>query len=337
MGDNHTERQTTEQSVREQYHRETEEIHAPADLINRTKDAVREEEQRIAQNRAAQEQTVPQISGQQKSGSARAGHVYSRMQRLALPAAAAVLVLLVGASGLFFGRGKRSEEFAADATAQETDTADYDSDGIAPSATTEDYNLDGAAAGVTTEAEKQAQFEKHLQNIEAAESAEADTAESATDGETQEDTLYNAENGMADTTADSGRATDDMTARKEAATDSATAVTPALQSVTFYDKDKKIVEAEALWYNAARIDSIQLRWEGGTPVDIKVFRTPAGSGTAEQTELLLTKSIPDGDESVLLDADILHDGGVNSHLFFELDFGTQVVKSEEYNLLYDKN
>ena len=100
---------------------------------------------------------------------------------------------------------------------------------------------------------------------------------------------------------------------------------------------KKIVEAEALWYNAARIESILLCWEGGTPVNIKVFRTPAGSGTAEQTELLLTKSIPDGDASVLLDADILHDGGVNSHFFFELDFGTQVVKSEEYNLLYDEN
>ncbi len=331
MGDNHTERQTTEQYVREQYHRETEEIHAPADLINRTKGAVREEEQRIAQNRAAQEQTVPQTSGQQKSGSARAGYVYGRMQRWALPAAAAVLVLLVGASGLFFGRGKRSEEFATDATAQETEAADYDSDGIAPSAETEDYSLDGAALGATTEAEKQAQFERHLQDtgtdtaetedysLDGAALGATTEAEKQAQFEKHRQNIEAAESAEADTA------------------DSAAAAVPVLESVTFYDKDKKIVEAEALWYNAARIESIQLRWEGGTPATVKVFRTPVGSGTAERTELLLTKSIADGEASVLLNADMLHDGGANSHLFFELDFGAQVVKSEEYNLLYDEN
>lgn len=311
MGNNHTERQTADQSVREQYQKETGQIHAPADLIRRTKDAVREEERRIARERTAQP-----ASGQRDSGSrTRTGHIYSRVQRWALPAAAAVLVLLVGTSGLFFGRGKGSEESAADTAAQETEAAaeDYDYE-IAPSAATEDYNLDEAASGVTTEAEKQTQFERHLQNMEAA------TAESA----------------ETDTAADSGGAAADMAGKKKAAADSAAAVVPALKNVVFYDKDENIVEAEALWYNAARIESILLQWEGGTPSNVKVFRTPAGSETMEQTELLLTQSIADGDESVLLDADVLHDIGTNSHLFFELDFGTQIVKSEEYNLLYDE-
>ncbi len=54
-------------------------------------------------------------------------------------------------------------------------------------------------------------------------------------------------------------------------------------------------------------------------------------------ELLLTKSIPDGDEVDLLDVEFLKDIGVNSHLFFESDFGTEIVTSERYNIFYDEN
>ncbi len=109
-----------------------------------------------------------------------------------------------------------------------------------------------------------------------------------------------------------------------------------LKTVQFYDKNQNIVNSEALWYNAARIESILLQWEGGTPTNIKVFRIPTGSETMEQVELLLTKSIPDGDEFVLLNAEILKNIGMSNHLFFELDFGTEIVISEEYNILYDE-
>lgn len=112
---------------------------------------------------------------------------------------------------------------------------------------------------------------------------------------------------------------------------------PALKTVRFYDKEQNIVDAEALWYNAARIEIILLRWEGGTPTNVRVFRIPTGSETMEQMELLLTKSIPDGDEFALLDAEILKDIGMSNHLFFELDFGTEIVTSEEYNILYDED
>ncbi len=29
--------------------------------------------------------------------------------------------------------------------------------------------------------------------------------------------------------------------------------------------------------------------------------------------------------------------GMSNHIFFELDFGTEIVTSEEYNILYDEN
>lgn len=112
---------------------------------------------------------------------------------------------------------------------------------------------------------------------------------------------------------------------------------PVLKTVQFYDKDQNIVDAEALWYNAARMELILLQWEGGTPTNVRVFRIPTGSETMEQMELLLTKSIPDGDEFALLDAEILKNIGMSNHIFFELDFGTEIVTSEEYNILFDEN
>ncbi|MDE5819822.1 MAG: hypothetical protein K2I07_10990 [Lachnospiraceae bacterium] len=38
-----------------------------------------------------------------------------------------------------------------------------------------------------------------------------------------------------------------------------------------------------------------------------------------------------------MDAEILKDIGMSNHLFFELDFGTEIVTSEEYNILYDED
>lgn len=114
-------------------------------------------------------------------------------------------------------------------------------------------------------------------------------------------------------------------------------ISPAWKAVRFYDKNQNVVDAEVLWYNAARIETILLLWEGGTPTNIRVFRIPTGSETMEQMELLLTKSIPDGDEFALLDGEILKGIGMSNHLFFELDFGTEIVTSEEYNILYDED
>ena len=114
-------------------------------------------------------------------------------------------------------------------------------------------------------------------------------------------------------------------------------VSPMITDITFYDSDQQKVTDEALWYDAARIESILVQWEGGTPDNIKMFATPSGSETIEETELLLTKSIADGDSVELLDADSLKTGFQN-HVFFELDFGGGViVTSELYNVFYIDN
>ena len=111
-------------------------------------------------------------------------------------------------------------------------------------------------------------------------------------------------------------------------------LTPMVKRIQFYDKDQNIVSDVALWYNAAEIDSILIQWEGGTPDNIKVFCTPSGTETEEQTVLLMTKSILDGDTVALLSADVLEEIG-QGHVYFELYFGDTVVVSDIYNIFYD--
>lgn len=111
-------------------------------------------------------------------------------------------------------------------------------------------------------------------------------------------------------------------------------VSPMITDITFYDSDQNEVTEEALWYDASHIESILIQWQGGSPDNIKMFATPSGSETIEETELLLTKSVQDGDFVELLDADSLKYGFQN-HVFFELDFGGGViVTSEPYNVFY---
>lgn len=106
---------------------------------------------------------------------------------------------------------------------------------------------------------------------------------------------------------------------------------PAIKSIAFYDGDQNIVEDEALWYDAAQIESVLIQWEGGTPDNIKMFATPSGSETMEETELLLVKAVLDGDSAELLNAEPLRNG-VSSHVFFELSFGQEVLSSDLYNV-----
>ena len=114
---------------------------------------------------------------------------------------------------------------------------------------------------------------------------------------------------------------------------SSVTASPTITSITFYDSEQNEVTEEALWYDAARMESILIQWEGGTPDNIKMFATPSGSETIEETELLLTKSVKDGDFVELLDADSLKYGYQN-HVFFELDFGGVIVTSDLYNIFY---
>ena len=111
---------------------------------------------------------------------------------------------------------------------------------------------------------------------------------------------------------------------------------PSIKKFTFYDCNKDVVMEEALWYNSAQIESILIQWEGGTPDNIKMFATPSGTETMSETELLLTKVVLDGDTVELLDADTLKDKFM-THVYFQLDFGENIVTSDMYNIFYDEN
>lgn len=111
---------------------------------------------------------------------------------------------------------------------------------------------------------------------------------------------------------------------------------PNIKSITFYDCNQDVVMEEALWYNSAQIESILIQWEGGTPDNIKMFATPSGTETMSETELLLTKVVLDGDTVELLDADTLKDKFM-THVYFQLEFGENIVISDMYNIFYDEN
>lgn len=113
-----------------------------------------------------------------------------------------------------------------------------------------------------------------------------------------------------------------------------TQIQKTIKSVRFFDSNQNEVVAEALWYNAANIESILIQWDGGFPDNIKLFSTPSGTETTEMTELLLTKVILDGESVALLNADVLKDG-VQSHVYFELDFGGEIISSDVFNVFFD--
>lgn len=110
---------------------------------------------------------------------------------------------------------------------------------------------------------------------------------------------------------------------------------PRVTSVCFYDSRQKEVRDEALWYNAAHIESILVQWEGAAPVSISIHYIPGGTNMVEYTELLATKEILDTGTAALLSADALKDKKIMGHVTFMLDYGSFTVYSDQYNIFYD--
>lgn len=110
---------------------------------------------------------------------------------------------------------------------------------------------------------------------------------------------------------------------------------PGVTSVCFYDSRQKEVRDEALWYNAAYIESILVQWEGAAPVSISIHYIPGGTNMVEYTELLATKEILDTGTAALLSADALKDKKIMGHVTFMLDYGSFTVYSDQYNIFYD--
>lgn len=90
----------------DQYNKETSQIHAPADLIQKTKQAVREEERRIERVRAQQTvQTMENTGTHDVYADKPRRNSYGKMYKWALPVAAAVLLgVLMNASTMMIGR-----------------------------------------------------------------------------------------------------------------------------------------------------------------------------------------------------------------------------------------
>ena len=109
---------------------------------------------------------------------------------------------------------------------------------------------------------------------------------------------------------------------------------PTLKNVQFYDCDKHIIGDVDGWYNSALFDTILIQWEGGTPNNIKVFYMAGLEEYVEQTELLATKNILDGDTAALFGANVL-EPYTQGHFYFELDFGETVIVSDTYNMYYE--
>ena len=96
-----------------QYNKETSQIHAPADLIRRTKEAVREEEQRIAREKL-QSVASDRVQSDRVVQSKRS---YAKVYRWALPVAAAALCLImlnVGVMRLGGGMSKMQSDTSMD-------------------------------------------------------------------------------------------------------------------------------------------------------------------------------------------------------------------------------
>ncbi len=154
---------------KEQYKKETEQIHAPADLIAKTKAAVREEEARIQREHVAQATE----SGMWKSYAARKkSNLGAETRKWVYPmTAVAAIFVLLSVSMMMRGLGKSG----ADTTAYES-AAEADSGGEAFAMEEEsDGAIPEAAAGGTM-SDKEADFAE-----ETADSSEVVSAEETTD------------------------------------------------------------------------------------------------------------------------------------------------------------
>lgn len=186
-----------------EYNKETSQIHAPADLIRRTKEAVREEEQRLERERSLQS-----IAAQPK-------HFYGKVYKWALPvAAAAVCLILLNVSGIMFGRSMSKVQYeSASPTNMDSGAAPTNDSDMGVQAETTDWaesaavadepidevnsDFDMAEAETVTEAVPEEEYNK-VQSADAGAAEGYDKAQSA-DAAPAEDAASSSaayENGM---------------------------------------------------------------------------------------------------------------------------------------------
>lgn len=159
---------------REQYKKETEEIHAPADLIARTKAAVREEEARLQRESGASAELTKQAAEpvaqkaespvQEISVTAKKGRWGAAARKWVYPLSAAAAIIMLVSVSLMMG-GLRAGKLSSESPAYEMAAADADSGGE-----------ETAAAGAGEAAFDKEAFEEVFPEAEAA-AEEAPAAE----------------------------------------------------------------------------------------------------------------------------------------------------------------
>ena len=149
-----TDRPITDQSVKEKYQKETGQVHAPADLIRRTKEAVQAEEQRVL-SEGAMHKTAAQAAANKTVGET-AKEPCGRKYRLALPLTAAAALCIALLSISVIGIGGRTDKSASGGSANMTVNKDIAMD-MAKGASDAEAGAEAGtvdmAAGQTQEAE----------------------------------------------------------------------------------------------------------------------------------------------------------------------------------------
>lgn len=105
-------------------------------------------------------------------------------------------------------------------------------------------------------------------------------------------------------------------------------------AVTFYDDNGNEVLPEANWYITKGIDKIVVQWNGRAPDMVQMFFTPSGTETVEQMDFLETEAI-NAENKAILSADSLHQDSLMGHLRIVINFGSDIIQSELYNVIYD--
>ena len=108
-------------------------------------------------------------------------------------------------------------------------------------------------------------------------------------------------------------------------------------SVAFRDRDLGEVLPAALWYNLDEVDNILVQWTGETPVTVRMYYTPMGTGTIEQMELLQVKAPLDGESQIVFSLEESDKTALSGHLEIELDYGHTKLTSGAFNVIYDPN
>lgn len=195
---------------KEQYKKETEQIHAPADLIARTKAAVREEEARIQKEREVR--TVK--PGMQEIPAAQKKHspgMTARKWAYPLTAVAAILVL-VSVSMMMRGLGKTASDGASYESAAATDS------GGAESAAEEGFEEAVPEAAFVLEEAPEEAPETAAGGVAPAVAAAADEAASDEEAAVAAENEASTTSGVAELEDETKRAADDAGAASESGT-----------------------------------------------------------------------------------------------------------------------